>query len=487
MRKARIILAVATLIAAFTRTATAHVGSPDVFYEGDAGPYHLFVTVRVPQVIPGLAEVEVRTGANNVQAITTAVSRLTGPGSKYLPVPDLAIRSTADPRSFSAHLWLMELGSLRVLLNIKGALGPAQLSVPVPSFGQTALPMPKALGALLLVLMIGLALGAIAIVAAAAREAGLAPGSEMPPEYRKRGLRAMTIMTILVVLIGWGGLSWWDADAAAHARLAGFFKSPRCAATVVGKLLVVRPSDPLWLENEKIEELVPDHGHIMHLFLVRAPGLDRLWHLHPLRTDHGTFELKLPTVEAGHYAIFADLVDKYGFPWTLVGAIDLPDVAGQPLSGDDSFGSTGAIQRTTAGDVSLLADGAKVIWKRDAQPLKANVPMTLKFQVLDQSGAPAGDLEPYMGMAAHAEVLRDDLSVFAHIHPSGSASMAAMMMASTAGPGGMSMAAMKLPTEKITPDLSIPYGFPQPGRYRIFLQFKRADRVETASFDAHVE
>jgi hypothetical protein len=31
--------------------AAAHVGSPDVYYEGDAGPYHLFVVVRVPQAL----------------------------------------------------------------------------------------------------------------------------------------------------------------------------------------------------------------------------------------------------------------------------------------------------------------------------------------------------------------------------------------------------------------------------------------------------
>ena len=40
--------------------AAAHVGNPDVFYEGDAGPYHLFVSVIVPPVIPGVAEVKVR-------------------------------------------------------------------------------------------------------------------------------------------------------------------------------------------------------------------------------------------------------------------------------------------------------------------------------------------------------------------------------------------------------------------------------------------
>ena len=38
----------------------AHVGSPDVFYEGEAGPYHLLVTIRPPQVIPGVAQIEIR-------------------------------------------------------------------------------------------------------------------------------------------------------------------------------------------------------------------------------------------------------------------------------------------------------------------------------------------------------------------------------------------------------------------------------------------
>jgi len=475
------------MLAAFSQTAMAHIGSPDVFYEGDAGPYHLFVTVRVPPVIPGIAEIEVRTSSDDVQEITTAVARLTGAGSKYLPVPDLARRSRSDPRFFTSSLWLMEYGSLRVLLKVEGSRGSAQMSVPVPSFGQTVLPMPKALGALLLLLMLGLAFGAIAIVAAAAREARIPPGVAVSSEYRRRGRRAMAIMTIIVVLVCWGGFSWWNADARAYAKLARFFRSPKCAASVVGGRLIIRPTDTLWLEHEKVKELVPDHGHIMHLFLVRTPGLDRLWHLHPGRTDHGSFEVTLPTMEPGHYAIFADIVDKYGFPWTLVGAIDLRDVSGQAVGGDDSQGSAVPLRQAADSNTSALADGTKVIWKREATPLRANVAMILEFEVIDKRGRPADDLEPYMGMSAHAEVLRDDLSVFAHIHPSGSASMAAMMMASADTPGGASMLNMKMPTEKIPPDLSIPYGFPKPGLYRIFLQFKRGGHIETAYFDAHIE
>lgn len=475
------------MLLALALPAHAHVGSPDVFYEGDAGPYHLFVTVRLPQVIPGVAEVEVRSSSPDVRQIATAVARLTGAGSKYLPVPDLAKQSGTDPRFFTSSLWLMEYGSLRVLLKVNGARGPAELSVPVASFGQAVLPMPRALGALLLVLAIGLAIGAISIVGAAARESRLSPGSPITPAYRRRGQRAMAIMTVLVGLIFWGAFSWWRVDDKAHATLAKFFKSPKCTATLTGSRLSIRPTDHLWLENENVKNLVLDHGHIMHLFLLRTPGLDRIWHLHPERTNQGTFEEDLPYVEAGHYAVFADIVDQYGFPWTLVGSIDLPNVSGPALSGDDSEGTAISLNRWSDTTISLLADGTQVVWIRDNVPLKARVPMILEFEVKDKTGAPARDLEPYMGMAAHAEIIRDDLSVFAHIHPSGSAPMASMMMASMTTPESASMADMKIPTEKVSPELSIPYGFPRPGHYRIFLQFKRAGRIETASFDTRMQ
>src|SRR5690242_10717893 len=45
----------------------AHIGSPAVFFEGQAGPYGLRVVVRPPEVIPGLAEVSVRLATNGIE------------------------------------------------------------------------------------------------------------------------------------------------------------------------------------------------------------------------------------------------------------------------------------------------------------------------------------------------------------------------------------------------------------------------------------
>ena len=49
----------ALLLLAWTSRAHAHVGSPDIVHEGMAGPYRILVSVIPPQVIPGVAEVEV--------------------------------------------------------------------------------------------------------------------------------------------------------------------------------------------------------------------------------------------------------------------------------------------------------------------------------------------------------------------------------------------------------------------------------------------
>ena len=61
--------------------------------------------------------------------------------------------------------------------------------------------------------------------------------------------------------------------------------------------------------------------------------------------------------------------------------------------------------------------------------------MDFWFEVDDKDGKPVQNPEPYMGMAGHAEFVSSDMSVFAHVHPVGSISMAPLDL--TRGENGM--------------------------------------------------
>jgi hypothetical protein len=478
-------------------TVRAHVGSPDIFYEGNAGPYHLFVTVRMPQVIPGVAEIRVRSESMDIRAVQIVPLRLTGPGSNLPPIPDFAQPSKEDPQFFTGNLWLMESGALQVRITADGAKGKGELSVPVPAFAQRTLPMQKSLKAILIFPLLFLAIGLIFIAGAAVREGNLEPGEKPEPQKIRRARMIMVITAVVVAGILYLGRAWWGAEASNYQRDINFFKPPIAETTLEnGNRLVIRArgQDEKWPEFVKMEEVIPDHNHLMHLFLIRVPGMDRMWHLHPERIAGGAFAEDLPTMSAGRYQVFADIVDKDGFPWTLVGRTDLPEVKGKPLAGDDSSWSGAPLTRPAEeSSFSLLPDGGRMIWQLAHGPLKANVPMNFKFNVQAKDGKPAQDIEPYMGMAGHAEFVRSDFNVFAHIHPAGSVSMAALELAQ-AGLGGGSAAlqaampgGMTMKSEPLSHEVSFPYGFPQPGDFRIFVQIKRGGQVETGVFDAHVQ
>ena len=53
MRRAVAIAAMAALFAV-APVVEAHVGSPDVVQDGQAGPYHLLVTIRPPEAFSSL-------------------------------------------------------------------------------------------------------------------------------------------------------------------------------------------------------------------------------------------------------------------------------------------------------------------------------------------------------------------------------------------------------------------------------------------------
>jgi hypothetical protein len=491
--------------------ASAHVGSPDVYYQGHAGPYHLLVTIRPPAVVPGVAQIEVRSlnPAGDIGRIQILPLTVGGTGESLAPRPDTMQPSASDPQLYTGNLWIMLRGSWKVRVLVDGKQGSSDVSVPVAAVSLTAPRMDKEIGLMLggfgLVLLVGL----VSILRAANGPAQVAPKQDISPALKRRAMIGMSIGSAIVLAILIGGNWWWNAEAKTNDNMV--YRVPQLEATLQreGKLQV-RLENPnavsftkgsgwenFWAQRLQANDLVPDHGHLMHLFLVRMPDMKSFWHLHPDRTGDQDFVANLPAVPAGHYQIYADIVHATGFPETEIGTLDLPAAPGQPLSGDDS----GKASLAASDNVAQLSDGYRMVWQRDVWsgpgggfpershlPLRAQQAIVFRFRVEDKDGKPASDLEPYMGMAGHAVFMSDDGKVFAHVHPEGSVSMAALALAQNSG-GAPSSAPAGMPSMNtpVSAEVSFPYGFPQPGDYHIFVQVKRGGHVETGAFVAHVE
>lgn len=500
MRPASSVLAVPAVLAVLffllpAAPAQAHVGSPNVFFDGAAGPYPVRVVVRPPAVVPGLAEITVRLREGREADEVTVQPVQYRAGFKGAPPADVATPVPGAPGTWSGQLWLMESSSYSVRVRVKGPAGDGVVLVPVAAVPSRVLGMDRSLGMILAALGLFLFAGAVSIVGAAVRESVVPPGETVDAARRRRA-RVVTILAALLLAFGlWGGKRWWDSvDGRAQE---GIFKTfqVRTSARLDGG----RPVLDLKIADERSKEwspLMPDHGKLMHLFLVREPGLDAFAHIHPVARGREDFVAALPPLPAGSYRLYADVVHESGFPQTLVDEVKLPAPAAPAASGgplpdpDDSWRASEPLGRAAAAGpkVSLLEDGGSMLWHQE--PLSAGRETTLRFEVRDRDGRPAS-LEPYMGMLSHAAITRDDGKVFVHLHPMGSINMAAMAVFERkerqeegAAPAAMDHGAHS--GHGAPSVVSFPYEFPRPGRYRVWVQVKSGGKVQTGVFDTEV-
>jgi hypothetical protein len=458
------------------------------------------VSIRVPSVVPGLAEISVRVFTNCVTRVT-ALPIFGRAGLKGSPPPDVCKPVPGEANLFHSQLWLMARGAYSVNVAVESVHGSGKVIVPINSLATTRLPLPKSLGVLLA--LIGLFLFALAATAvgAALRESVLEPG--VPPSTLRvwTGRAGVAGAALALALSLYGGWNWWqsvDRDYR-NNRMHKPIPARADVESEPGRRLLrltvlttdePRPGSPGW------SSLVPDHGKLMHLFLVREPGMNAFAHLHPLRRASNMFEAVLPPLPAGRYSVYADVTHESGFSQTLTATVELPDdTAAEPakLSDADDSWFVGQPTGTEGKPSCALGDGFTMHWDRP-DSLSAASEATLRFRVIDAVGAPA-EIEPYMSMLSHAIVRRDDGTVFTHLHPAGSISVASQQV--------FQLREGDKPPRRITPEMmenlcqapgpelrrlpiAFPYEFPKPGRYRIWVQVKTANKVRTGVFDAEV-
>ena len=500
------------MVAAIAVVASADIGSPNVIFDGNAGPYGVRVIVRPPMVVPGLADIVVRVRSADVSRVVIRPVFWRA-GTAGAPSGDVAARVPGDSSTYAGQLWLMSRGAYSVYVTVSGTRGAGTAIVPVMSLATGRLGVSPALAAILIPLGLALLVGLVQIIRAAASDSLVAPGEPADPARRRRGNIITVVAVPVVALLVFGGARWWDAVDKSYERT--MYRPPDAVASVrqsaAGPVLTLSTRDTA-LFHVFVAPIVPDHGKMMHLFLI-SDDKRTFAHLHPVQADSavwmidgqratsaGSFQTPMPPLSAGRYLLFGDVTMENGATQTVTTTLNAPPPVtgtrshadGRP-DADDAWTVAHTPVPLVAGAADTLGGGVTMSWAGDTPPLTASHGLDLRFIMRDAAGSIVA-LEPYLGMAGHAVVLRDDGSVFVHLHPMGTVSMAAQRVFVRRDAGDTTSGGRLRPDSagdaahemRLSGDLRFPYEFPHAGRYHIWVQVKHEGRVLTGAFAVEV-
>ncbi|GII97393.1 hypothetical protein [Sinosporangium siamense] len=264
-----------------------------------------------------------------------------------------------------------------------------------------------------------------------------------------------------------------------------------------------------------VDDLLVHDSALIHLIVVSPSG--RLWHLHPVRIGRGHYQVSLVAGEAGHYAVTAEVARRGGGVQLLrsatgfeVGpglahAVPAPEPKGLGLREVDGTavdlsvtggaygeatgiagsngtpgtpgtpGTEGVSGGSAAKGVSAEAGAAKeAAVEPSATEVVAGQATTINAKIGDTA-----DLQPWLGMEGHMIVVgplpegkpvgkaTESAPIWAHVH-----AMGAVRKDGVGGQPDETVAAFG-PTVRFT------YTFPQPGRYRLWVQAERNYSIVT--------
>ncbi len=525
----------------------AHVGSPGVVFEGKAGNYGILVSVEPPDVIPGVAEVSIYVKGEGVESVS-AKPVYWYVGDEGSPKSDPMYPVEGIPGQYEGIVWFMQTGTSSLMVTVEGTEGGGEAVVPIMAAATAQNEMEASLGWTLAGLGMLLAILMITIIGSAVSDGLVKPDEELPKNINRRKWKGVIVASLVLALILFGGKSWWDAEAATYQRF--MYKPPEANSWIEienDRRVLTFQIDTMTLSKNRLPMgyLTPDHGKLMHMFIIKEGSMDVFAHLHPKRVDPFTFKVQLPEIPEGRYYVFGDIVRLNGYTETISDTVNVEaqntpvDSINTPYTDPDdtyivsnAFGEEEAQYEAPLGDILIcgkpgietpLPDGSVAVWEHQPnQKFIAGKVYPLTFAINDENGE-AANLEPYMGMMGHAVVFRKEGGVYVHLHPVGNYSMASQEIIENRISENSNQP--KLPEELVFMDsvdqvvkelslmdeesrneilmagmehtglgeheehgstVTFPYAFPQAGNYRIWIQMKKDGKVLNSSFDAEV-
>ncbi len=486
----------------------AHIGSPDIVYEGNAGPYKIHATIQPPDVVPGTAKIAVQIEEKGTMKVFLQPVYYQY-GSGGAPKADRAETIQGTDNYFEGELWLMAFGSASVRITVEGGKGIGSTVVPVSALATATRKMDKVIEWILIPLGILLFAGLVTIIGVSTGQATQEPGKELSSSQKRYSMRVMFVFSFFLA----GGLylakGWWDKVEAEYRE---FMYKPLYMQTELNMSdkepdLIVHLRNRPWL-SRNLSDLIPDHGKLMHLFLIGNDARS-FSHLHPAQLDSSTYQTRLPSLETGTYFLVADIVHENGLSETLTDSllISHPLSSSKLLDPDDSW----AIFPNNTSSISRKKNLSISFDSQDS--LRSKRYTKLRFTLEDTLGNPLLP-EPYLGMAGHAVVMKNDHSVFIHLHPMGTVSMASQnalagkvtgnvtlcnpladslfaasdTLVGLADAGQVSLMRNQKSKKNASKNgtVTFPYSFPSSGDYTIWVQIKKDRAIHTEKFNVHV-
>ena len=187
--------------------------------------------------------------------------------------------------------------------------------------------------------------------------------------------------------------------------------------------------------DRAVRDFDVEHTKRMHLIVARR-DLTGFQHLHPRMAADGTWSVRMRIKDAGSYRMFADF-SRDDEPVTLASDLRVDGPADlQPLP---------------APAPAAISDGGYDVRLDTAGRVEPGREADLRFTITKDGRTI--EPQPYLGARGHLVALREGDMAFLHVHPGEEGYMAT---------------------------------FPTEGRYRLFLQFKDAGRVQTVAFTQEV-
>jgi hypothetical protein len=422
-----------------------HVGPTQIVTQA-VGAYELSIGIELPQGAP--APLYLMVAPQQAMDGATITLRAAPRGQSFANAPAAQLPTVPAQPLYNAQLAIDRPGDWDLEVLVAGGRGGGVARIPfsvvIPPLPTATILLLAAIGGLILVMALNVSLEGLA----RARRRAL-------PSWLNRLFGYAIFACVLVAAVL--GLQQFLASVQSAQAALGGATAGRPHANAALRLEPAAPvaGRPLTLEIDlsdgstglPVDDLLPHHEALLHLVVIEEHGAF-FAHLHPPRLAPGRFAIGLAPDRPGRYTAYIE--------------VQRQDSGAQVIARDFQVGGASPSPAVVAPGLGQRTIGdLQVTVTSSLAPLRAGRQATLTFS-FGQGGAQVADMQPWLGMAGHLIARSADGAIYAHIHA-----------AERAPPD------LLVSTTRYGPDIRFAYTFPQPGRYQLWGQFRRAGAIIT--------